>query len=319
LLATALWLAVGCASAPDPAPEPWLGGEQSRGLRVTILEYESAIEARDLTRLQRIWTPTEDQRAEIEDLFAGEPIELQIDWRSATMGTDLAIVDFDQTLRQGDEIGPKTRLTAAMTPLPAGGWRIAFLGEQEGAHSRTQAVEEIPAGGVEVTGPTKESAVGPLSWTSPGRRKSVASLQAEMVRRQGGEWVIVNLAPGVRNRAPRKLNAPSEAVGAELDRALLEYERAFEERDVDRLAQVWLMNPYEREALEELFAWSSMVAISIDALQVDMDGNRAHLDFDQKFVMSSRPRVATLARRAFERALAAHDAQGGWDIDTLRE
>lgn len=315
LAAAMLWLA--CAPTVPTASETWLGGAQSRGLRVAILEYESALEARDMPRLERVWAPTPDQRDEIEQLFEGDPIELEVYWIAATIGTDLAIVDFDQTLRQAGHTGPKTPLTAALTPTPSGGWRITFLGAREGALTESQAIQGIQAGGVAVTGPAKESAVGPLSWTEPGRRRSVASLQADLVRRQSGEWVIVSLAPSDHSTTTRSGSEPREVDAKGLQATLREYEHAFEQRDADRLSQVWLMNPYERNAVEELFAWSSMVAIAIEFMMIDVSGDRAHLDFKQEFVMSSRPRVATLARRAFERALAAHDAQGAWDIDSL--
>ena len=283
-------------------------------LRVAILEYESALEAGDLERLEAIWTPSDDQRMELEDLFAGDPIDLEIDWLSVTHGAGLAIVDFDQVLRQGEHTGPKTALTAALTPTPAGGWRIAFLGRRDAPAASPAQGTSAPARAQAVA---REGATGPLSWTDPRQRRSVAHLRADLVRRRGGEWVIMKLAPS--DGAP---GADDPAAGPDaqpqLHAALKEYERAFEERDAARLGQVWLMNPYEREALEELFAWTSMVAIDIDALVTQVDGDRATMDFEQQFTLAGRPRVASLARRAFVRALAASDAQGAWDIRSLR-
>ena len=129
----------------------------------------------------------------------------------------------------------------------------------------------------------------------------------------------MSLSPSDGEKTPREGSKPQDTDTEALQATLREYEHAFEKRDADRLSQVWLMNPYERDAVEELFAWSSMVAIAIDSLMIDVRGDRAHLDFQQQFVMSSRPRIATLARRAFERALAAHDAQGAWDINSLQQ
>ena len=297
----------------QPTP-PSATGPQGLSLRVTIFEYESALEAQDLARLERIWRPTPDQRAELKRLFTGEEIDVRIAWRSMTHGTDLAIVDFDQVLVRGDHYGPKTPLTAALTPSKGGGWQIAYLGERQDLQAEEPPAEPEPVS-------QAEPVSAPLSWTDPGEPVSVAQLRADLVRRQGGEWVIVNLAPsdGPPSSARAVADEPEDPVHAELLAALREYEHAFEERDADRLGQVWLMNPYERERLTEIFSWTSMVDISIESLTADVRGGRARMDFEQQFVMAARPRVATLARRAFVRALAAHDAAGAWDIESLRK
>jgi hypothetical protein len=308
-----LW--IGCA-APTPAPVPASEtGPRGLSLRVTIFEYESALEAQDLARLEKIWRPTPDQRAELKRLFTGEPIDVRISWQSMTHGADLAIVDFDQVLVRGDHYGPKTPLTAALTPTQGGGWRIAYLGERQ----ELAEAEELPPEAEPVAEAQPVST--PLSWTDPGERVSVAQLRADLVRRQGGEWVIVNLAPsdGPPASARAVADQPEDPVHVELLAALTEYEHAFEERDAERLGQIWLMNPYEQERLTELFSWTSMVDISIESLTADVRGDRARMDFEQQFVMAARPRVATLARRAFVRALAAHDAAGAWDIESLRQ
>lgn len=317
LASVLLWL--GCASPAPPmlaAPERGSYQQSSQGLslRVTIFEYESALEAQDMARIERIWSPTPDQRAELVRLFDGEPIEVRIDWRSMTHGTDLAIVDFDQVLLQGNHHGRKTPLTAALTPSSSGGWRIAYLGERD--DSRIQTVSQSP----EPEPVSEPEPVAPLSWTEPGERTSVARLQADLVRRRGGEWVIVSLVPIEGPDSVKRMGlAPDDAERMRLEATLTEYEHAFEKRDANRLSQVWLMNPYERERLIELFSWTSMVDISIDSLVLQIRGDRARLDFEQQFVMAARPRVANLARRAFVRALAAHDAAGAWDIDSLRQ
>lgn len=308
-----LW--IGCASlrAPTPSAASTDPGT-SRALRVAVLEYESALEAQDLGRLQRVWSLTPEQRTELVKLFDGVPIDVQIQWRSVTVGDHLAIVDFDQVLRHGSQTGPQTPLTAALTPDSNGGWRIAFLGEREEATPEPAPAEPATS----VASAPAEPAVGPLSWSDPGQRKSVTRLRADLVQRAGGEWVIVSLAPDDGKSAPLAGGRPATgAVADGLRAALKRYTVAFEERDADRLGQVWLMNPYERDVVDQLFAWTSMVAVSIDGLTMQVDGGRARMAFDQEFVMSSRPRVASLARRAFERALAASDAAGAWDLDSL--
>jgi hypothetical protein len=283
-------------------------------LRVTILEYESALEARDLPRLERIWRPTPEQRSELETLFQGEPIEASIDWRSVTYDHDLAIVDFDQVLEIGGKRGPNTSLTAALVPTPGKTWRIVFLGARE---PRSPEAEPVEAAEPVATTEEQES-IGPLSWTEPGRHTNVASLRAELIKRQGGEWVILRLSPQTADDPLAGSQKATDGESEALHEALRKYELAFESRDVDRLGQIWLMNPYERDLIEELFAWTSLVAISIDTHDVRLDGDRARMDFDQRFVLSARPRVPDLARRAFVRALAASDAAGAWDIRELK-
>jgi hypothetical protein len=160
-----------------------------------------------------------------------------------------------------------------------------------------------------------------LSSARPG----VASLHAELVRRRGGEWVIVSLTPRERVQGDREsTRALAEAAGPfasdehpELRAALREYERAFERRDAERLALVWIMNPYERVQLRQLFDKSAAIAVSIEDTALVVEGDRASLEFDQRIAISTRPPPARAFGRASQRVLVAHDAQGNWGLDQI--
>jgi hypothetical protein len=170
-------------------------------------------------------------------------------------------------------------------------------------------------------GPADHDPRPALSSARPG----VASLQAELVRRRGGEWVIVSLTPRERAQGDREsTRALAEAAGPfasdehpELRAALREYERAFERRDAERLALVWIMNPYERVQLRQLFDKSAAIAVSIEDTALVVEGDRASLEFDQRIAVSTRPPLARAFGRASQRVLVAHDAQGNWGLDQI--
>ena len=149
--------------------------------------------------------------------------------------------------------------------------------------------------------------------------------EIDLIRRLGGEWVIVNLTsrgPKAGRAAALPALPPSAAATPTADdtrvRAVLrEYEQAFERRDAVRLARVWLMNPSERSRVQRLFDRSDAIAVSIRDADVVVDGNRASLAFDQRFVVAGqRPGSGTRAR-AVRRALAARDSLGNWALEDV--
>lgn len=143
-------------------------------------------------------------------------------------------------------------------------------------------------------------------------------VEAELVRRGGGEWVIVRLEP----QATAAARTASPAARANLADAALEdllqaYESAFERRDEAGLAQVWLMNPSERHEVGRMFRETDGISVAISDPVVSVDGNRARLEFDQRFSLVRSPRVSRSFGSAYRRALAASDAVGNWALESL--
>jgi hypothetical protein len=143
-------------------------------------------------------------------------------------------------------------------------------------------------------------------------------VEAELVRRGGGEWVIVRLEPqalgGAATAAPA---ARASLADAALEELLQAYERAFEERDEAGLAQVWLMNPSERHHVGRMFRESDGISVAISDPVVRVDGDRARLEFDQRFSLVRAPRISRAFSNAYRRALAASDAVGNWALESL--
>jgi len=158
-----------------------------------------------------------------------------------------------------------------------------------------------------------------------GGSATAAYIEADLIRRDGGEWVIVSLTSsgsGAGRSGMLPVDSPG-AVGtapadtAEVLEVLREYERAFERRDAVGLARVWIMNPSDRLRVQHLFDSTDAIAVSIRDADVAVDGNRASLAFDQHFVVSSLPRGSGAQFRALRRALAARDSLGTWDLEDV--
>lgn len=156
---------------------------------------------------------------------------------------------------------------------------------------------------------------------------SAAYIEADLIRRHGGEWVIVSLTssgsgagrPGMLPAASPGAAAAAPVDAAEVRKVLREYERAFERRDAVRLARVWIMNPSERLRVQRLFDRSDAIAVSIRDADVVVDGNRASLAFDQRFVVSGQPTGSGGHSRALRRALAARDSLGNWALEDVAD
>ena len=158
----------------------------------------------------------------------------------------------------------------------------------------------------------------------PGRgTASAAYIEADLIRRRGGEWVIISLTSsgsaagrtGMSGALSTGAVAPAD--DAEILEVLREYERAFERRDAVRLARVWIMNPSERIRVQRLFDRSDAIAVSIRDADVVVDGNRASLAFDQRFVVAAQRPGSGAHARAMRRALAARDSLGSWALEDL--
>lgn len=144
-------------------------------------------------------------------------------------------------------------------------------------------------------------------------------VEAELVRRSGGEWVIVELHPQAIEPGSLKA-APAQRQGlphAALEETLQAYERAFERRDEAGLARVWLMNPSEREEVGRMFRSSDGISVAISDPVVEVAGDHAKLRFDQRFSLMRSPGISRAFGGAYRRALAASDSVGKWAIDSL--
>ncbi len=151
---------------------------------------------------------------------------------------------------------------------------------------------------------------------------SSARLQALLIRRGGGEWVIVSLTalaetahpglPVARSTASRSASGAPEMEKPTIRAVLRDYERAIEGRDARRLAQVWIMNPFEREHMRRLFEESRVISVSVEETNLEIDGDRALLLFDQQLTASRQRRFARAFKRGFQRTLAARDRLGNW-------
>lgn len=163
----------------------------------------------------------------------------------------------------------------------------------------------------------------PILGDESGFLHRVSHIRADVVRRSGGEWVIVNLA--LASVGAAAVTAPSGTASRIEDQPglqamLREYGRAFEEQDAQRLAAVWLMNPLEREEIDRLFAEMTSVDVSVSRPALRLQGrDRGSLEFDQHFVVSGLPPAGYSVRTAFRRALAAHDDYGDWSVDKVLE
>ena len=147
-------------------------------------------------------------------------------------------------------------------------------------------------------------------WDRTPTTAHAAHLRAEMIQRQGGEWVIVNVdAKPLESRSTPQAQARTDP---RLQTILREYERAFDERDPQRLARVWVMNPVERSQVENLFR-SPQIDLTIVNATLTRGSGRAVLEFDQLLEVWRRP--ARSVDHLFHRSMAASDGYGDWDLE----
>lgn len=181
---------------------------------------------------------------------------------------------------------------------------MAVAGAEQGSKPSADSNESLPT--------------DPLGWEQSGFLHNVSRIRADVVRRSGGEWVIVRLALGSVGAGASPSGTASKIEDHPALQAMLrEYGEAFQEQDAQRLAGVWLMNPLERKEIDKLFAEKSSVDVSVSRPVLRLEGDHGSLEFDQRFVVSGLPQTDYSLRNALQRALAAHDAYGDWGVDAV--
>ena len=207
----------------------------------------------------------------------------------------------------------RSRSTAWLVGIAAAAWLAAAPASADTAQKPSEAD----------TGASESMPPEPITWVQSGSLHRVSHIRANVVRRSGGEWVIVTL--GLASPEAASSSAPSANESRIEDQPGLqamirEYGRAFEEQDAQRLASVWLMNPVERKEIDRLFAEMSSVDVSVSHPALHLDGHdRGTLEFDQHFVISGLPPASYPVRAGLRRALAAHDAYGDWSVEKVLE
>lgn len=138
-----------------------------------------------------------------------------------------------------------------------------------------------------------------------------ARFRASMIRRSSGEWVILSLkrrgAPPLIRRNPDQDQGPLATVR--------EFQSAFERRDINRLASVWLMSPSERDTTERIFNQRAHTKVGFKLWGVESKGNRAIVDFDQRLITATRRPVQSGLDRL--RAWIVRAADGRWVISKV--
>lgn len=171
--------------------------------------------------------------------------------------------------------------------------------------------------GTTVGSPAKlRASAGPRGFSPRSATVHTSQMEAQLVRRDRGEWLIVRMTESPQEAAPpvpSRGNGPDEQ---ELLATLAAYERALENRDEGALSQVWAMNPTERSAMERMFERGERISVRISDPAIAVSGDRASMAFQQRFAMAGGPGSSRIAR-LYWRALAASDSVGSWALDTL--
>jgi hypothetical protein len=112
--------------------------------------------------------------------------------------------------------------------------------------------------------------------------------------------------------APAPAVDPEQGAVAALDR----YRRAYEARDLDALAQVWIMNPKQREAMAQLFESADTIEVAIARRGVSVTPDMVSIDFDQE-VSARGSRMTTQSNPTPMTATVIHTGGGTWKISSI--
>jgi len=139
----------------------------------------------------------------------------------------------------------------------------------------------------------------------------------------GAETVPGGAAPprrGVRTaraitpaKQPAAATQPTSTEDEEAALAVLsEYQAAYERRDLERLSEVWKMDPFERELMQQIFSGNDSLKVSIREQGIAAVGDEIAVDFDQAVARTSVKR----ARVPLHASLVKRPG-GEWEIVAL--
>jgi len=119
-------------------------------------------------------------------------------------------------------------------------------------------------------------------------------------------------------RAPDPVPAPPRTVDPEQGAlaALERYRTAYEARDLESLARVWIMNPKQREAMAQLFEHADAIDVAIERQGTAVSGEIVSIDFDQA-VRATGPRMTSNAESVAMTATVIHTGGGDWKISSI--
>ncbi len=228
----------------------------------TILgEYSAAIEARDLARLEEIWTMSIVEKSLLVQAWQScDQIEVGVNTVGIESSRDEATVDFDQTLKfdcaETAQIS-ESALSASLVRSPGGEWRIDEIADR-----------------------------GASRFSAPAR-----------------------LQPGFTPKS----GDPREAGALE---ALARYESALERCDLDRLSQVWIMSPLERQILDGVCVQNRRLNVSIGSPEVSISGDQVSVDFTHEVAFPGR--AGSGGSESHLTALMVERQTGEWAIWKMR-
>jgi eukaryotic-like serine/threonine-protein kinase len=105
---------------------------------------------------------------------------------------------------------------------------------------------------------------------------------------------------------------PEKGALAALDR----YQKAYEARDIDALARVWVMNPKQRQAMAQLFETADSIAVGISRRGVSVTPDMVSIDFDQKVEAKGSDMISQNNSTPMT-ATVIHTGGGNWKISSI--
>ncbi|MEM7413384.1 MAG: protein kinase [Myxococcota bacterium] len=110
---------------------------------------------------------------------------------------------------------------------------------------------------------------------------------------------------------PSRLDPEKGAIAA-LDR----YRSAYEAQDLEALSAVWIMNPKQREAMQQLFEHADRIDVQIARHGIDVTRDVVSIDFDQE-VDAVGSRMTTKSEPVPMTATVIHTGGGQWKISSI--
>jgi hypothetical protein len=256
-------------------------------------EYAAAYAARDMDRLQSVWSMPRAEGSLVRRLLAGaDRVDVDLDVGATHVRNGSAQVEFEQALEYSGPAGSgyeRSRLRASLTRGDEGSWKIVDLAHLDGDSNGEGERWGSPTVPAQIRIAAARATGGSIGTGSPGAPQ-------------------VGVAPGTVRGLPR--TEPEE------ESAAVAYRDAFESRDSERLGSVWRMTPVEKLLVERAWAGCSDLSLQVE---VDSDtavlserGDRASIDFDQTILLHCSRRESK--NRSRLRATLERAPSGRWEI-----